>query len=334
MHGNGVIDFVEREGVGDKAVEGHFVGLDEVDEARNLDVGCDAAAVGAFEDFFEMERERVDGDLFSGAGHSDKDSAAIRMSELVGELDDTGIAGGVDHNIRSRFSDDLADFFSERGAFGGGVERVRESPFFGHFELGVVEVDADDGMCANHLRGLGDVESDTTNAENDNALADLELGVIINDAYGGGHCAAEEWGQAHVEARRDNGEAVLGDDGLVVESGDPAGVDDFVSPTVFGWLALESTAGSPVENDMVAGLNARHSLPYPLDDARSLMAEEVGQKFIGPLGGFDLIDLSAANAAVMNADMDLAESERLGHLEFGDFERSVGLNEDGGLHRK
>ena len=39
------------------------------------------------------------------------------------------------------------------------------------------------------------------------------------------------------------------------------------------------------------------------------MAEQVGQKFIGALGGFDLVDLSAANAAVMNADMDLAEGE-------------------------
>jgi hypothetical protein len=32
--------------------------------------------------------------------------------------------------------------------------------------------------------------------------------------------------------------------------------------------------------------------------------------------------------------MDLAEGERLGHLEFGDFERSVGLDEDGGEHKR
>lgn len=64
------------------------------------------------------------------------------------------------------------------------------------------------------------------------------------------------------------------------------------------------------------------------------MAEEVGQKFIGALGGFDLVDLSAADAAVVNADMDLAEGKGVRHLEFGDFERSVGLDEDGGLHRK
>ena len=334
VHSYGVVDFIEWEGLGDEAVEGHFSGLDEVDEAGNLEIGGCAAAVGAFEDFFEMERERVDGDFFSGAGDSDKDGAAVGMREVVGEFDDAGVAGGVDDDIRAGFSDDFADFFGETGAFGGGVERVSESPFFGHFELGVVEVDADNGMGADHLCGLGDIESDAANAENDNALADLDLGVVVDDTYGGCHCATEERGQSHVEAGRDDGEPVLGDDGLVVECGDPAGVDGFVSPTVFGRLALESSAGSPVEDNMIARLDARHTLPYPLDDARSLVAEEVGQKFIGALGGFDLVDLSAANTAVMNADMNLAEGERVGHLEFGDFERRVGLDENGGEHER
>ena len=266
VHGYGVVDFVEREGVGNEAVEGHFSGLDEVDEAGNLEIGGCAAAVGAFEDFFEMERERVDGDFFSGTGHSDQDGAAIGMGEFVGEFNDAGVACGVDHDIRAGFSDDGADFFGEVGAFGGGVERVRETPFFGHFELGVVEVDANDGVGANHLCSLGDIESHAADAENDNALPYLDLGVVVDDTYGGGHCATEKRGQSHIEAGRDDGEAVLGDDGLVVECGDPAGVDGFVSPTVFGWLALESTAGSPVKDNMVARLDTRHSLANSLDD--------------------------------------------------------------------
>lgn len=135
-----------------------------------------------------------------------------------------------------------------------------------------MEVDADDGVGANHLRGLGDIESHAANAENDNALADLELGVVVDNTYCGGHCATEKRGQSHVKAGRDDGEPVLGDDGLVVECGDPAGIDGFVSPTVFRRLALESSAGSPVEDNMIALLDARHTLPYPLDDARSLVA--------------------------------------------------------------
>ena len=55
VHGYGVVYFAEREGVGDEAVEGHFTGFDEVDEAGNFKIwGC-ATAVGAFEDFFEVE---------------------------------------------------------------------------------------------------------------------------------------------------------------------------------------------------------------------------------------------------------------------------------------
>lgn len=267
VHGDSVVDFIEREGVGDEAVEGHFASVDEVDEAGNLEIGRCAAAVGAFEDFFEMERECVDGDFFSGAGHSDKDGASIGMCEIVSEFDDAGVAGGVYDDIRAGFSNDLTNLFSEGGAFGGGVERVRETPFFGHFELGVVQVDANDGVGADHLRGLGDIESDAADAKNDNALPDFQLGVIIDNADGGGDGATEKWSGLHVEAWRDDGEAVLGDDGFVVKCGDPAGIDGFVSPTVFGCLALESTAGSPVEDNMVARLDARDALADPLDDA-------------------------------------------------------------------
>ena len=32
VHGDGIVDLLEREGVGDEAVETHFAGLDEVNE--------------------------------------------------------------------------------------------------------------------------------------------------------------------------------------------------------------------------------------------------------------------------------------------------------------
>ena len=334
MHGDGVVDFVEREGVGDEAIEGHFAGLDEVDEAGNFKIGGYATAVGAFEDFFEVERERVDGDFFSGAGHTDEDRAPIRMRKVVGELDDAGISGGVDDDISARFSNDGANFFAKGGALGGGVEGVGEAPAGGHFEFGIVDIYTDDGVRADHACGLSNIEANAADSEDDEALADFELGIIVDHADGGGDGTAEERGGAKVEAVRYNCEAVLGDDGLIVECGDPAGVNGFVAPTVFGRLGLEPPGGPPVENDMVAGLDAGDALPYPLDDARSLVAEEVGQKFIGALGGLDLVDLGTADSAVVKADMNLTEGQLLRHLEFGDFERSVGLNEDGGEHER
>jgi len=281
-----------------------------------------------------MEREGVDGDLLSGAGHTDEDRAPIRMRKVVGELDDAGISGGVDDDISAGFSDDGADFFGKGWALGGGVDRVGEAPAGGHFEFGIVDIYTDDGVRADHACGLSNIEANAADSEDDEALADFELGIVINDADGGGDGATEERGGAKVEAGGDNGEAVLGDDGLIVECGDPTGVNGFVVPTVFGRLGLEPAGGAPVENDMVAGLDAGDALPYPLDDAGALVAEEVRKKFIRALGGLDLIDLGAADSAVVNADMDLTEGQLLRHLEFGDFERGVGLNEDGGEHER
>ena len=147
-----------------------------------------------------MERERVDGDFFTGAGHSDKNGATIGMSEIVGKFDDAGIAGGIDDNIGSRFSNDLSDFFGESATFCGRVESVSEAPLFGHGELGIVEVDADDGIAADHLSGLGDIQPDSTDSENNDTLADFELGIIVDDANSRSDGTSEEWRAAEVES--------------------------------------------------------------------------------------------------------------------------------------
>ena len=45
VHGDGIVDLLEREGVGDEAVEAHFAGLDEVNEPWDLEVRGNTAAV-------------------------------------------------------------------------------------------------------------------------------------------------------------------------------------------------------------------------------------------------------------------------------------------------
>ena len=156
--------------------------------------------MGAFEDFFEVERESVNGNLFTRAGHSDKNGAPIGMSEIIGKLDDAGIAGGIDDNIGSRFSNDLSDFIGESATFCGRVERVSEAPLFGHGELGIVKIDADDGMGADHLSGLGDIQPNSTDSENNDTLADFELGIIVDDANSRSDGTSEEWRAAEVES--------------------------------------------------------------------------------------------------------------------------------------
>lgn len=196
MGGDGFIDLVEGEFVGDEAVKGHLFGVDEVDEAGDFDIGGDAAAVGPFEDFFEVEGECVNRDFFPGAWNADEDGAAVGVGEVVGEFDDAGVAGGVDNDIGAVFSNDGTDFFGEGGAFFGGVEGVGEAPAGGHVEFRVVEIDADDRVGADHAGGLGDIQADAADSEDDEALADLELGIVVDDADGGGDGAAEERGGA------------------------------------------------------------------------------------------------------------------------------------------
>lgn len=58
------------------------------------------------------------------------------------------------------------------------------------------------------------------------------------------------------------------------------------------------------------------------------------KKFVWAFSSFDLIDLRTTNSAVVDADMNLTECELIRQLEFGDFERSVGLDKDGGEHGK
>ena len=97
---------------------------------------------------------------------------------------------------------------------------------------------------------------------------------------------------------------------------------------------MKSPGGTPVEDDVITRLDAGDALANALDDAGPFVAEEVRKEFVGTLGGFDLVDLCAADAAVVEANVDLAEGKSFRHFEFSKFERGVGLNEDGGFHRK
>jgi hypothetical protein len=211
---------------------------------------------------------------------------------------------------------------------------VSEAPLFGHGELGIMEINADDGMGADHLSGLGDIESDSTDSENNDTLADFKLGIIVDDANSGGDGTSEEWRTAEVESGRNHGEAILGNNRLIIKCGDPTSIHGLITPTVFGCLALESATRTPVKNDMITRLHAGNTLPYPLNDAGTLVSKKMRKKFVWAFGGFNFIDLGAADSAVVDVDVNLTECDFVRQLEFGDFERSVGLDKDGGEHKK
>src|ERR1700734_705774 len=64
------VDIVEREFVGDQALERQPPGFDQPDQPRNVDVGHRIAAVRAGQHFVEMDRQRVDRYLL--AWHADQ----------------------------------------------------------------------------------------------------------------------------------------------------------------------------------------------------------------------------------------------------------------------
>jgi hypothetical protein len=85
---------------------------------------------------------------------------------------------------------------------------------------------------------------------------------------------------------------------------------------------------------MITRLHAGNTLPYPLNDAGTLVSKKMRKKFVWAFGGFNFIDLGAADSAVVDVDVNLTECDFVRQLEFGDFERSVGLDKDGGEHKK
>src|SRR3984957_5041880 len=180
------IDVVEREFVGDQALERQPPGFDQPDQPRDVDVRHRIAAVRPGQDFVEMDRQCVDRNLL--ARHADQHAGAVGMGEVIGELDHRFRAGGLDHLVGTFGADDLADLrvhIRHRIA----VEAMGGAPALRHVELGVDQIDGNDRIGAGKLGKLYDVQSDAADAEDHHGFADLDVGVVVNDAGGGGHGA-------------------------------------------------------------------------------------------------------------------------------------------------
>ena len=88
--------------------------------------------------------------------------------------------------------------------------------------------------------------------------------------------------------RRD---AVLGDDGILAEGGDPAGVDGAAVPEVLGRFGVDAGPFPPVQHDVVARLDAGHAGAGLHHDAAPFVTEQVRQEPVRALGPGDLVEL-------------------------------------------
>ncbi len=71
------------------------------------------------------------------------------------------------------------------------VDEIGHAKLAGHVHLGLVDVDADDLVSANHARALNHIKADAAEPENHHIAARLHLGVEDHGADACGHPAAD-----------------------------------------------------------------------------------------------------------------------------------------------
>src|SRR6202042_3551193 len=113
-------------------------------------------------------------------------------------------------------ADDLADLGVEiRHRLG--IEAVGGAAAFRHVEFRIDQIDGNDWIGTGKLGELYEVEAYAADAENHHGFADLDFGVVVDDAGRGGHGAAQQRRIAQVIAGRDHRHPVLRHHGMFVE---------------------------------------------------------------------------------------------------------------------
>lgn len=130
------------------------------------------AAVRAGNPFAEMQRQRVNADVFAMGGHSDADHPAPRAAQPVCLLDNGGIAGIVDADV-SAFR--LAAFGKNardgRGAVAcAAVDHVRGPEPAGKFQAIVKKINGNNGKSPRKGRPLYHIQPDPSGTENHNGF--------------------------------------------------------------------------------------------------------------------------------------------------------------------
>ena len=203
-------------------------------------------------------------DVLMLARHAYQDHSTLRLSAAVTHFYDGGLAGVVDEYIGSgtavRLGKQAGDGDARRiRLVPGAVECMRGAELLGQGQLGVVQIDGDDGIGRDHASRLDDIESNAAGTKDHDGFADTYFGIVFNDAESRSHRTAEERGHFQVAVRRDGGHAVFGHNGIVVECGDPTGIDLAALPEELRRLGLNSSAFAPMHDDLIAGLHVAHS---------------------------------------------------------------------------
>src|SRR5579863_985281 len=176
------VDFLELEGVGDHRVDLNLSVHVPVDDFWYIGAAAGAAEGRAFPDTAGDKLERSGGDLLAGFGYADHHRyapASVTGFECLPHHG--GIAGAVEGEIGAAVRERhqvLHDIASELLR----IDEVRHAEPAAPVFLGIVDVDADDLVGADHLGALDNIESNATQTEYDDIGARRYLGGVDHGA--------------------------------------------------------------------------------------------------------------------------------------------------------
>src|SRR5205814_4910356 len=128
------------------------------DVAGNVDVRLGAAAMRSAQHFLEMQRQRIDRDVVPFFRHAHQDGLAIRMCQVVGELDHAGPSGRVHYDVGAGWTDDLANALCQIAR--RAVEAMRGAEPPRPLELRADEVDGYERVSHDHRSRPDNGDSD------------------------------------------------------------------------------------------------------------------------------------------------------------------------------
>src|SRR5271168_2940723 len=161
-----VVDFRERHGVGDQAVDVDLALHVPVDDLGHVGASACTAEGRAFPHTARHKLERTRRDFLSGSRHADDDALAptsVRAFERLAH--GVNIADAFEGEIRAtagQIHDRLHNLVATDFI---GIDEMRHAEFLRHLGFGGIEIDADDLVGTHHSRTLDDVEADAAQAE-------------------------------------------------------------------------------------------------------------------------------------------------------------------------
>src|SRR5262245_43570341 len=162
-----------------------------VDDLRHVGSATRAAERSALPDAAGHQLERPGGDFLASFGDADDDGGApAAMAAFQRLAHHRDVAGAVESVVGAAVGqademlDDIAGDFLR-------VDEMGNAELAAPFFLGVIDVDANDLVGADHFRALDDVEPDAAKAKHHDVGARRDLGGVDHRADAGRYAAAD-----------------------------------------------------------------------------------------------------------------------------------------------